>query len=124
MSKMKLHGSVVPHRKDIDELRDTSKKEVRKDVKDEDTSIYEYRNGTVWWSRETNSTILNSSAAVAHEVAATGKKKKESVEHALSSPHPGDSVISRWCASSLVLFAFASECILPCCVCVVQLCFA
>ena len=61
---MKLHGSVVPHKKDIDELRDTSKKEVRKDVKHQDTSIYEYRNGTVWWSRETNSTILNSTAGL------------------------------------------------------------
>lgn len=28
LSNMKLHGSVVPHKKDIDELRDTSKKEV------------------------------------------------------------------------------------------------
>jgi len=61
---MKLHGSIVPHRKDIDELRDTSKKEVRKDVKHQDTSIYEYRNGTVWWSRETNSTILNATAGL------------------------------------------------------------
>ena len=28
LSNMKLHGSVVPHKQDIDELRDTSKKEV------------------------------------------------------------------------------------------------
>jgi hypothetical protein len=28
LSNMTLHGSVVPHKKDIDELRDTSKKEV------------------------------------------------------------------------------------------------
>jgi hypothetical protein len=28
LSNMKLHGSVVPHKKDIDELRNASKKEV------------------------------------------------------------------------------------------------
>ena len=29
-----------------------------------DTSIYEYRNGSLWWSRETNSTILNATAGL------------------------------------------------------------
>jgi hypothetical protein len=56
-----------------------TKKQVRKDVKDRDTSIYEYRNGSLWWSRETNSTILDATRPAVGVAVGGGAKPKHKV---------------------------------------------
>ena len=60
-----------------------TKKQVRKDVKDRDTSIYEYRNGSLWWSRETNSTILDATRPAVGVAVGGGAKPKYKVRFPL-----------------------------------------
>ena len=59
--------------------KNLDKKQVRKDVKDQDTSIYEYRNGSLWWSRETNSTILDATRPAVGMALGGGAKQTHQV---------------------------------------------
>ena len=69
----------IPQSKKILTGKTSTKKQVRKDVKDRDTSIYEYRNGSLWWSRETNSTILDATRPAVGMALGGGAKQTHQV---------------------------------------------
>jgi hypothetical protein len=73
----------IPQSKKILTGKTSTKKQVRKDVKDRDTSIYEYRNGSLWWSRETNSTILDATRPAVGVAVGGGAKPKYKVRFPL-----------------------------------------